>query len=414
MRAPPNAPALGTPAAAGPVAALRLQHAMLWLLMLSSFFVRYEPSPYELVFLAAFAVFSVTGLRLHASLAPLIALLVVFNLGGLLSVVPVAHDRSALVYTAVTVYLSLTSLFFAACLLDDAARRIEIIKSGYVAAAALAALGGIAGYFDIAGLGDFLTLYNRAASTFKDPNVFGTFLILPIALLAQDLLLGRRRVLLHGALLMLLVFGLFLSFSRGAWANLVLTLVLLALLTFLTTAEAWLRTRIVLLCIAGAGMLAVGLAAALSIEGIRAVFEIRASLGQDYDLGETGRFGNQLRGIQLLLEHPNGLGPHQFGKLFGQDPHNVYLNAFSAYGWLGGFSFLAIIALTLAAGLRTVLTRSPLQGTAIAVYAPLVAVILQGMQIDTDHWRHFYLLLGLTWGLYGATTVHRTRRPSPR
>ena len=29
----------------------------------------------------------------------------------------------------------------------------------------------------------------------------------------------------------------------------------------------------------------------------------------------------------------------------------------------------------------------------------LFVTILQGLQIDTDHWRHMYLLFGLVWGL---------------
>jgi len=33
--------------------------------------------------------------------------------------------------------------------------------------------------------------------------------------------------------------------------------------------------------------------------------------------------------------------------------------------------------------------------------------ILQGFQIDTDHWRHFWMMLGLIWGLFGLTRAHR-------
>jgi Ni,Fe-hydrogenase I large subunit len=33
----------------------------------------------------------------------------------------------------------------------------------------------------------------------------------------------------------------------------------------------------------------------------------------------------------------------------------------------------------------------------------LFVTILQGVQIDTDHWRHFYLMLGLVWGLAAQT-----------
>jgi hypothetical protein len=29
--------------------------------------------------------------------------------------------------------------------------------------------------------------------------------------------------------------------------------------------------------------------------------------------------------------------------------------------------------------------------------------MLEGFVIDTDHWRHFFLLLGMIWGLAAAT-----------
>ena len=43
----------------------------------------------------------------------------------------------------------------------------------------LAAAVGILGYFNIAGLGPLFTLYDnvRATGPFKDPNVFGPFLV---------------------------------------------------------------------------------------------------------------------------------------------------------------------------------------------------------------------------------------------
>src|SRR5215210_8226973 len=87
----------------------------------------------------------------------------------------------------------------------------------------------------------------------------------------------------------------------------------------------------------------------------------RFSLSQDYDLGETGRFGNQLRSINELIELPNGFGPHRFRLHFPEDPHNVYVNAFASYGWLGGFSYLLLILATIFVGWRTVVARLPVQ-----------------------------------------------------
>ncbi len=53
--------------------------------------------------------------------------------------------------------------------------------------------------------------------------------------------------------------------------------------------------------------MAVLLIVALSIEDIRKVFETRASLEQSYDVGTTGRFGDQLRSIPMLFDLPDRL-----------------------------------------------------------------------------------------------------------
>ncbi len=91
----------------------------------------------------------------------------------------------------------------------------------------------------------------------------------------------------------------------------------------------------------------------------------RASLVQDYDAGEMGRFGNQLRSLPLLLERPFGFGPLQFRHVFPEDPHEMYVNAFASYGWLGGLSFLAFTTTTLYVGWRLVFVRSPFREVAI-------------------------------------------------
>ena len=50
-----------------------------------------------------------------------------------------------------------------------------------------------------------------------------------------------------------------------------------------------------------------------------------------------------------------------------------------------------------------------------AGYAPaaFVGEVLEGFVIDTDHWRHFFLLLGMIWGLAAATFNHSRGRHIP-
>jgi hypothetical protein len=46
--------------------------------------------------------------------------------------------------------------------------------------------------------------------------------------------------------------------------------------------------------------------------------------------------------------------------------------------------------------------RSSVQSAAIPVWSCLFVQMAQGFQIDTDHWRHLYLLLGALYGLAAA------------
>ncbi len=53
---------------------------------------------------------------------------------------------------------------------------------------------------------------------------------------------------------------------------------------------------------------------------------------------------------------------------------------------------------------------TPWQIYLIAAYAGFVGEVVEGMIVDTDHWRHFFLLLGLIWGLDAATINWHRRR----
>jgi hypothetical protein len=50
-----------------------------------------------------------------------------------------------------------------------------------------------------------------------------------------------------------------------------------------------------------------------------------------------------------------------------------------------------------------VLVPAPWQPYLIAAYAGFVGEAGEGFIVDTDHWRHFFLLLGRIWGLSAAS-----------
>lgn len=384
------------------------QLAAVWLMMASSFFVSIEPAPCDLLFIVALALFAVSGLRISVLVVPMILYLLFYNLGGFISFLEVLNEDKAGMFVITSIYMGVSAVFFAFYVAQDPVRRMAVFGNGYAIGAVLASGIGLIGYFDVAGLQATLAPISRAQGTFKDPNVLATYLILPGLLLTQSFMLGnnRHRLLRTGALLTVLA-ALFLAFSRGAWINFSIAAALMIVLTFVLTPSASLRRRIVLLSILGAAALVILIAFLLSLEAVRDLFLDRVTLSKSYDTGERGRFGVQAHSIQYLLERPFGFGPTLFRKLFGQDPHNVFLNAFASYGWLGGISYLLLTISTIVIGFKTVLMRTPWQNYAIVVFCPLLATILQGVQIDTDHWRHFYWMLGLMWGLFAASMAYR-------
>lgn len=377
-----------------------IKRGTLWLLGAASGLALVEPSPYEVVFLLALFVFAVTGIRFSQKLLPLAILLLGYNIGGIFSLIPWMADGDAVRFTAVSVYLMITAVFIAGIMSQDAAGRLETLRRGYLFAAWVAGFAALLGYFDVAGLGSTFTLYGRASGTFKDPNVLGPYLALPIVYVLQRILTGQTGMVRGLAALSVPLAALFFTFSRGAWGVLVVSTALMIVLTFLTAPNAASRGRIVAMSLAALVAMIAALLVALSFEDIRSVFDARASLDQDYDQGVTGRFGNQLRAIPMLLDAPNGFGPLQFRWLFNQaDPHNVYINAFASYGWLGGLSWVSLMVATCYVGWKVVFRPGPTQLHAIAIWSVLFVTILQGFQIDSDHWRHLYLMMGLIWGL---------------
>jgi hypothetical protein len=390
------------------------QNAALWLTVASGCVVFIEPAPFEVLFALTTIVFFLTGLRISLLFLPLIALLLLYNLGGMLSLLEVVENPKAVLFAVISLYMAVMAIIVAAIFSERPLGRLAVLKQAWILAGVVASVAGMMGYFNVLGTFDLFTRYGRAMGPFKDPNVFGTFLVAPTVFLVMGFLLGEHRHPVRAALsLVIILGGVFFSFSRGAWAVTAGAIGLATLLTFVTTASAALRLRIVLIAVAGVLLFALLLVIALQFESIRATFEIRASLNQSYDHGETGRFGNQNRSVPLLLDRPNGFGPFVFGEIFTEDPHNVYLNAFAAYGWLGGVSYAALIACTLFVGWRLVFRPAPWRQDAIAVWSAMFFLILQGFQIDTDHWRHWYLLLGITWGLMAATVKLEGARPPP-
>ena len=89
------------------------------------------------------------------------------------------------------------------------------------------------------------------------------------------------------------------------------------------------------------------------------LFEDRAQLEQDYDVGHLGRFQRHAIGFNMMLDHPLGIGAIEFGRTFGEDEHDIWLKTLTTYGWLGFAAFLTLVIWTLDRRLPARLPQRP-------------------------------------------------------
>jgi O-antigen ligase len=312
---------------------------------------------------------------------------------------------TALKHQLVTLFLAGGAFAIAAYVAADPLPRFKLIMWCYTVSCIVATLCALAGYFQlIPGTYELFTNYGRARGTFKDPNVYSAALAPALAFMTWNMLRAdMRSALLSAGIALLLAVGLLVSFSRGAWLACAAAI---AMIVWVLVVRS--RRRADFFRLGTAGMLGtLGLAASLllvmQIDTVRSLLEQRASLDQSYDSGPDGRFGGQEKARQLILENPFGIGTHTFRDVYHhEEPHNVYLSMFLNAGWVGGLLYVASVFMTAAIGLRYAMKNGYRQGPFLVAGSTFSALAFEGYVIDTDHWRHVFLMMGCVWGLADA------------
>ena len=388
---------------------LALQRALVWLVGASGAIVFIEPSPYEFVTLAATIVFFATGLRLRLVFMPLLLLLFLLNVGYTIGAIPFLDKSEVANWIATSWYMAITVIFFAMVVSEDTAARLDMLRRGLIVGALIAAVAGIAGYLNLVPGGhDLLTLYERARGTFKDPNVLGAFLILPSLFVLQSVVSdGFRKSFRSTIALVIMALAILLAFSRAAWGGLAITSAFMLVLMVLTSRSRAQRSRIIVMSIVAVVVVMVLIAVLLSFDSIREMFQQRASFDQSYDEGRFGRFGRHILGADMALDLPFGIGPLQFHNYFPEDTHNSYLNAFMSGGWISGVCYPALVFITVIFGFRHVLVPVPWQRAYLAIFAAFLGTVGESFVIDTDHWRHFWMMLGAMWAMFAAAQPYK-------
>jgi hypothetical protein len=372
------------------LAVIRLDAAVAVGLALSGV-VLVEPAPTDVVLGVALLVAALSGrYRARApgavagGLGALLAL-------GLLSAVEVVDVDRAVVFFAITAYLVVLALWLSGYVSSLA--RARLVAACYLVAAVVSAsLGALALVLAIPGR-DLLVAGGRVHGLFQDPNVFGPFLV-PIALVLVEDLLSPRLFRLGRAvktgLALVLVLGVVLSFSRGAWVNLAVGLGVLLLVLALRRGGGRTALRALLLTL----VLAVGIAAVLAATGSQEFLLERARF-QSYD---ASRFAAHVVGIESAERYPFGVGPGQFESYAPISAHSTYIRVVGEQGMGGLAALAAVFFTTLVLAVANALAGRETYGIgSAALLGAWCGILVNSAVVDTLHWRHLWIVAALVW-----------------
>ena len=372
----------------------------IWLLLFSSAFVRVEPAPYDVILVVLFVVGLATPLLQFRQyhLAPTAAL-VVFVLSNIGSMLFATEITKTIEFFTITSYLIVTWAFFVGLFGRFGKRGIEIAWSGYVGAAAVsAAIASLTAVGFFVDAQWFLWGEGRAVGLFKDPNVFGAFLVPPAVYAIMKSDHGKRvHRLLWLLMFLVLSFGVLLSMSRGAWANYIVALATFFLISLALGRNAGVRPVLKVVLVVVAVVIY-----AVSQSELGALLAERVSF-QPYD---EERFLTQALALQTGLSNPLGIGPGQSEILFQYATHSLYLRILSENGWVGLLAFVCFVLMTAYRAFRGVATITfQHRDEFVLMVSVLCGALFNSLFIDSLHWRHFWFLLALPWFALGHIPV---------
>jgi hypothetical protein len=370
-------------------------------------FVWFEPAPPDLVFGVVIAVAIATG-RFRISRVPLAvtALLAAFLALNLFASIEVVDATRAGLFFSITLYLAVFAIWFADYVRSTA--RARLVVKAYVTAAVLsAAIASLALYLKFPGH-SALVVGPRAKGLFKDPNVFGAFLVPAVLFLLEEMVtprLLRLRAPVKLVLVSILTVGILFSFSRAAWLN--AGVAVFVMLVVLALRRGGGRRAIAVLAVVLTATAA--LFATVAVTSSLSFLEQRAHF-QSYDVQ---RFGAQLSGVDFAVQYPLGIGPGQFERLSPLSAHSTYVRALAEEGVLGLLLLLTLMVLTLFFAARNAEAGRDTYGIgSVALLGAWCGLLANSVFIDTLHWRHLWLIAALIWagaarGLAGATATAR-------
>ena len=368
-----------------------------WLTMVLSSVVMIEPSPYEILLVSVTILgFFVYRLEIPRAMSAPLLLLGVYLMSNYVAATLVEDPMTSVKPLAIRTYLVVSWVFFSCIIAAAPSRIIDTVANGYMVSALIATAITYLAYNNIIFSSDLVFEYGgtRVKGTFKDPNVFGPFLV-PVALFALARLDPQSLVktTVYAGIFSAMLIGIVYSFSRGAWLNFVVALSLFTLLRTATLNSQSLRRwsiPVIIMALLGVGIFALALSTSDSSKFISQRLQV-----QEYDLDiKKGRFARQSLILSSIGEYPLGAGPGNIETA----PHNIFLHITGEAGIIGGLAFILFVILSITKAYQYCFERSAFQPLYIAVFSVTIGTLIQSLFIDSTHWRHLYVLFSMLWG----------------
>ena len=376
---------------------------LLWVVMAGGTYVVREPAPFDLgiLLLGGIGLFA-GGLAFSRAQRLLFLLIGAFLTVNTLCLQFAADRQVAQSYLATTAYLAVSSLCFAGILNRFGTAAWSVLMSGYAVSGVVSSVFSVLAYCGMLGFRDQLLLFGRPKGWFKDPNVFGPYLVLIIVYAVARLERPRVRLAATGLWVVALTvaaLGVFLAFSRACWINCATSVTVYFALRLMHGWRFGGINRRFFRVLVFTSVALVGTAAALvANSSIRRMLDIRMGQGgmQDYD---AVRFYTHDRAWETAGKKPLGLGPGQSEVIFNYSTHSMYLRVLAENGAPGFVLFFGAVFWGLGRSLRAALSARQAETAALCAFvaACMAGILVNGAVIDVNHWRHFWLLLAMAW-----------------
>lgn len=384
-----------------------------WVAMVLSVVAVVEPAPGDIgiavLLLLGFGFGKLSWTNMPVVPVMLLGLFVVANLVSMCYAIDVAYGAA---HGLITVFMLTFWLFTLGVVTKFKEQGLRIMMSGYTVGGVLSAGLALLAYLGVLSkvtssipvlnslaLDDTLLFYGeRIRGFFKDPNVFGPYMVViaGYALCQLQSIKGSSvRKMFWIASCLIASLSVLLSFSRAAWANYAVTLAVVGFLTTMANRGRKGSRRGIITFLIVSVIVAAAVGYALTNRRVNQVAVDRSEM-QSYD---EERFIKHAEALELGLNNPLGIGPGQSHLALGYNPHSLPLALFAENGVIGVLSLMGFVLVTMIRSLvLSQRAKNKFQRSLFALVAAAIAgTLLNSTVIDPIHWRHFWFLLALGW-----------------